>query len=211
MECFVIFVMAWYWFNATESKPQNVVKQFRNENMRKKLYFDKTVSLITPMYILIDNGKIREFEGADLTPAIFSGKSVIYETHYTNSDFEIIKLSKYDRKKQEINANYQIKSNYLFSNFIKDTYINLNIFEKFLIDYDKKQSVFHKMNFNQKLISTLFFVTIPFLFTVTWNYFENKSKKIEAIQSPKPDSTKINQEIKIPKIKADTISTQKTN
>jgi hypothetical protein len=179
--------------------------------MRKKLYFDKTVSLITPMYILIDNGKIREFEGADLTPAIFSGKSVIYETHYTNSDFEIIKLSKYDRKKQEINANYQIKSNYLFSNFIKDTYINLNFFEKFLIDYDKKQSVFHKMNFNQKLISTLFFVTIPFLFTVTWNYFENKSKKIEAIQSPKPDSTKINQEIKIPKIKADTISTQKTN
>ena len=25
MECFVIFVMAWCWFNATESKPQNVV------------------------------------------------------------------------------------------------------------------------------------------------------------------------------------------
>ena len=24
MECFVIFVMAWCWFNATESKPQNV-------------------------------------------------------------------------------------------------------------------------------------------------------------------------------------------
>jgi len=25
MECFVIFVMAWCWFNATESKPQNEV------------------------------------------------------------------------------------------------------------------------------------------------------------------------------------------
>jgi hypothetical protein len=24
MECFVIFVMAWCWFNATESKPHNV-------------------------------------------------------------------------------------------------------------------------------------------------------------------------------------------
>ena len=26
MECFVIFVMAWCWFNATESKPQNVAR-----------------------------------------------------------------------------------------------------------------------------------------------------------------------------------------
>jgi hypothetical protein len=177
--------------------------------MRKKLYFDNTVSLITPMYIFIDNGKIREFDGADLTPAIFSGKPIIYETHYTDSNFELIKVSNYDRKKQKINANYQIKSDYLFSKFLKDTYINLNFFEKFLIDYHKKQSVFHKMNFNQKLISTLFFVTIPFLFTVTWNYFENKSKIIEATQSPKPDSIKINHDIKTLKIKADSISVQK--
>ena len=28
MECFVIFVMAWCWFNATESKPQNVSCNF---------------------------------------------------------------------------------------------------------------------------------------------------------------------------------------
>jgi hypothetical protein len=28
MECFVIFVMAWCWFNATESKPQNVTSNF---------------------------------------------------------------------------------------------------------------------------------------------------------------------------------------
>ena len=32
MECFVIFVMAWCWCNATESKPQNVVR-----NMKKTL------------------------------------------------------------------------------------------------------------------------------------------------------------------------------
>ena len=30
MECFVIFVMAWCWFNATESKPQNVVHNMKN-------------------------------------------------------------------------------------------------------------------------------------------------------------------------------------
>jgi hypothetical protein len=29
MECFVIFVMAWCWFNATDSKPQNVVNNLR--------------------------------------------------------------------------------------------------------------------------------------------------------------------------------------
>ena len=31
MECFIIFVMAWCWLNATESKPQNVSKQFRKK------------------------------------------------------------------------------------------------------------------------------------------------------------------------------------
>jgi hypothetical protein len=33
MECFVIFVMAWCWLNATESKPQNV----RHNTMKKNL------------------------------------------------------------------------------------------------------------------------------------------------------------------------------
>ena len=33
MECFVIFVMAWCWFNATESKPQNVVHNFIKTGM----------------------------------------------------------------------------------------------------------------------------------------------------------------------------------
>ena len=31
MECFVIFVMAWCWFNATESKPQNVAHNIFSE------------------------------------------------------------------------------------------------------------------------------------------------------------------------------------
>ena len=86
--------------------------------MRKKLYFDKTVSLHTSMFILIKNGKIREFDGADLTPAIFSGKPITYEIYETNTDFELIKVSKYDRKKQNINANYQIKCNYLFMSYV---------------------------------------------------------------------------------------------
>ena len=32
MECFVIFVMAWCWCNATESKPQNVGGQLEGRN-----------------------------------------------------------------------------------------------------------------------------------------------------------------------------------
>jgi hypothetical protein len=31
MECFVIFVLAWYWIYATESKPQNVVGNIFSE------------------------------------------------------------------------------------------------------------------------------------------------------------------------------------
>jgi hypothetical protein len=37
MECFVIFVMAWCWFNATESKPQNVSGNTRaTQNAERK-------------------------------------------------------------------------------------------------------------------------------------------------------------------------------
>ena len=35
MECFVIFVMAWCWCNATESKPQNVSNNLKNDVMKK--------------------------------------------------------------------------------------------------------------------------------------------------------------------------------
>ena len=36
MECFVIFVMAWCWCNATESKPQNVVCNLCSTKRKKK-------------------------------------------------------------------------------------------------------------------------------------------------------------------------------
>ena len=40
MECFVIFVMAWCWFNATESKPQNVMPHCRNRRYKNRKYND---------------------------------------------------------------------------------------------------------------------------------------------------------------------------
>ena len=35
MECFVIFVMAWCWCNATESKPQNVMPNAKTTAQEK--------------------------------------------------------------------------------------------------------------------------------------------------------------------------------
>ena len=37
MECFVIFVMAWCWFNATESKPQNVTSNFTKNRIKNSM------------------------------------------------------------------------------------------------------------------------------------------------------------------------------
>ena len=37
MECFVIFVVAWCWFNATESKPQNVRRHYMKTELNKIL------------------------------------------------------------------------------------------------------------------------------------------------------------------------------
>lgn len=42
MECFVIFVMAWCWFNATESKPQNVSGKL-NRHPNKATFKDQRI------------------------------------------------------------------------------------------------------------------------------------------------------------------------
>ncbi len=47
MECFIIFVMAWCWFNATESKPQNVV-QHLSKTLKMKIKYnelDKSIEI----------------------------------------------------------------------------------------------------------------------------------------------------------------------
>ena len=41
MECYVIFVMAWYWCNATEIKPQNVTSKLKktvDKDDKRKIY-----------------------------------------------------------------------------------------------------------------------------------------------------------------------------
>ncbi len=59
MECFVIFVMAWCWLNATESKPQNVssnVMTTHNKQTITKLkatnWTISTLVILTNIYFL---------------------------------------------------------------------------------------------------------------------------------------------------------------
>ena len=49
MECFVIFVMAWCWLNATESKPQNVVCNApkKKPKMKKLLIITILLSIVS--------------------------------------------------------------------------------------------------------------------------------------------------------------------
>ena len=50
MECFVIFVMAWCWLNATESKPHNVSIHCKTNSKHKK-YVTKMKKLIVILII----------------------------------------------------------------------------------------------------------------------------------------------------------------
>jgi hypothetical protein len=166
--------------------------------MRKKLYFDKTFSIGIPMYILIDNGKIREFDGANFVTFFLKGMNPKFKLFKLNSDFSLERVSKYDKKKNGINANFKIICADLFSNILKETYIRLNPLEKFIIDYSKKETIFHNMNFTQKLLIAIL-ITIPTAIVVT----QFKSCNQVNIPSLKTSNHAINTAIS----KADTVST----
>ncbi|MBL7110414.1 MAG: hypothetical protein ISS19_00555 [Bacteroidales bacterium] len=129
--------------------------------MKKKLYFRQNISLgpIT-FYIVIDNGKIREFHGFHLLNFMLTGNQPKFETYKFNDSFDLCKLSRYDRNEIKTKANYQIQSQHLNSYLAQDTFIKLNVLDKFIISYSKKDTIFHKMNFTQKLL-TLLLITVP--------------------------------------------------
>ena len=103
MECFVIFVMAWCWCNATESKPQNVVGKLKikvlNKNEMKNLKTILTL-LICISSIGFSLGQIKlngtVYSDTTLSQTIpkvkiiltSNGKSLIYKTD-KNGYFEI--------------------------------------------------------------------------------------------------------------------------
>lgn len=135
--------------------------------MKKKLFFRENIQLKPIEFkILIDHGKIREFEGFHLLKAMLVGGRVEIKTFYLNSDFNLVKVTKYDQNKQKLKANFQIKSHELDSYLAQDVFIKLNYFEKFKIDYAKNEDVFHKMNLTQRLLTLILF-TIPGAILIT--------------------------------------------
>ena len=86
MECFVIFVVAWCWFNATESKPQNVVahlnKMQKSITIILLLIFNLTIGQekVDPTESLISELK-KELNGKNITD-FFVVKQITYGTAY---------------------------------------------------------------------------------------------------------------------------------
>jgi hypothetical protein len=169
--------------------------------MRKRLYFDNTVK-IRPyeISVLIKNGKIREYYGFNFTnyfvasiipnPNIQKG-DFDYKTVEMNEDFTLSKVGKYDRKKSDINANYKIECHELLQLTFKDVYFRLNFIEKFIIDYAKKESIFHQVKFARKLL-ILVLLTIPTaLFISQFKSCDRNAKNIK-IESAPPISSSEN-------------------
>ena len=181
--------------------------------MIKKLYFDKTWQLNCNLTIEIIDGKIRKYNGGNFTPAILLGGSVKREIFELKSDFTLEKVHRYDRKKSGIDANYRIECGELFNKLIKPCYIRLNPIEKFIIDYSKKETIFHEVKLKQLIVIGLF-VTLPIGLLIFYlsnpNVFQKNSpnpslKTINHVTTTPTNKAKI-QSIKQPKLERDSLS-----
>ena len=95
MECFVIFVMAWCWFNATESKPQNVSCYFtdHSESLELTIIFSSSIFdsgqrnatvFVCSLYLGLAPAFLR-------VPPLFSFLVFIYKSvQFANSFFMVI-------------------------------------------------------------------------------------------------------------------------
>ena len=120
MECFVIFVMAWYWYNATESKPHNVVHNF-NEMLKSNL----SLIFILFQIVLFGQSKINQIE---LTFDKNSIPEKIKKITQYKSD-TIINIREFDSVK---NLVFSYSNEYVGENWNNKylTTIRANIFEK---------------------------------------------------------------------------------
>lgn len=193
--------------------------------MKKKLYFDETVNLDPDeLFIFIFNGKVREYHGYNLTSGFIAAvipdvkldkNDLDFKVFEFNAEFRLIKIGKYDRKKHGINANYKIDCRELFEKTLKDLYIRLNVFEKFKIDYDKGESILHRMKFREKLIYFLIFSIPSMVFGYYLNNWTKKTPESNNIfidkNIAKPDSIPKQsfQEIENSRLSDSTINTNK--
>lgn len=167
--------------------------------MKKRLYFDETVSIETDkLYVIIHDNKIREYHGFNLTTSFISvimpnpnikQSDLDYKVFELNDDFKLKKIGRYDRNKRKIKANYQIDSNELFQLTMKDVFIRLNFIEKFFIDYAKKESIFHEMKFKQKVLFFFLFSIPALLIGYFLNNLNNHSNNAQRLNPLSQDIT----------------------
>ncbi len=164
--------------------------------MKKKLYFDKKFNSNfdkkSKSYIHIIGGRIRKYTGF---PFITGGLLEIkneYKTNEINDEFKLVKISKYDRKLLDINANYRIISKATATTLNGDyPYIKLCFLEKFFINLSKKESIIQDREI-KRLIITSIIITLPtsIITTISTNWITNYMK-------PKTESKKeISSEVK---------------
>jgi hypothetical protein len=175
--------------------------------MKKLIHFDKNSKINVKSYVLIKNGKIKEYRGINIVGNLYFKTPVKNVIEELDETFELFFISKFERKRTETAGNYELICHSISKNFAdRKIYLKLNFIEKFIIDYSKEQSVFHEMKFKQKLIYAIIFIFIPFIFMFLWNYFTNNNSKTSQSQRPNPDFITNNQDTIIPTIKATIVS-----
>lgn len=146
--------------------------------MKKKLYFDKKIDTDIDFYIEVHGGKIRNFKGynmhdtlieALLNGGIVENREIRLLNIETKSDFTLEKITKYDKKKFGVKAKYWINSKEISQYILRNAYVKLNLLEYAKIKFDKKETVFHRMNFSEKFISFVLFPSIILLLTFYLN------------------------------------------
>ena len=136
MECFIIFVMAWCWFNATESKPQNVGRNYRKMELKRKIFI---LFIIAIVQSISAQNNVDEKQFQLMKPMLFEmNQKLFYENDFVTST---------------INPNYipQWKKKIDLSNL--DTIFN-SIKKESLIEFEEHN--FEKQNIkyqNLKLIA----------------------------------------------------------
>jgi|GEM_PF-3471776 len=168
--------------------------------MKKKLYFDNKIDTDIDYSIEIHGGRIRNFKGHNMAESmiktILNGGIIddeIIKPLDIEKDFEftIEKIKKYDKIKFGIKGNYIIKSKAISQYILVKTYIKLNLIEKFKIDYSKGETVFHKMNLLEKIITTFIFPLIIGLIIFYLTVYSTKENK----KDTKPTLNSANQQI----------------
>ena len=141
--------------------------------MKKKLYFYKDNDKYN-FSIRIVHGRIREYHGIVLQDSNVYKKNDLYKIYSFDSEFELEKISKYDRKILNTKANYYLKETYLNIFGIHQPKIKLNFIELFKIKKQKKQTFIQDIEIKRTIFMTILIsFPISIITTISTNFVTN--------------------------------------